>query len=57
MKPTPAATVVCSCGCGRRVPRSEAVGVNGKWARADHLNRVLDKLPSVRQLALLLGGR
>lgn len=57
MKPTPAATVVCACGCGRRVARSEAVGVNGKWVRSEHLNRMLDKLPSPRQLALLLGGR
>ena len=49
--------VVCSCGCRSRVARNEAVGVNGKWARADHVGRLLDKMISPRQLALLLGSR
>jgi len=54
---TPAATVMCACGCRTRVPRSEAAGVNGKWVRADHVGRLLDKMISPVQLALLLGGR
>lgn len=49
-------SVVCACGCKRRVAKTDAVGINGKWALRDHFDRVLNQLPSPRQLALLLRG-
>ena len=52
MKP---ATVSCCCGCGRRVERTKAVGINGRWAIAEHLSRALDRTTlKPKQIELLL---
>lgn len=54
---TTPATVLCCCGCRQRVLKSEAVGVNGRWAIVAHLSKALDRtVPKPRQIELLLRG-
>jgi len=57
-----AAEVTCSA-CGKRLQKSAAIGVNGKWSHASPtcFGRLLREQPSVsdlgRQLGLFAGGR